>query len=68
MSSGLVMLRLQLHVMELEWMGSVKYYGRASESVFCPCCCVDQVTVGESLLTAWRKDRHRVGVLSFPCW
>lgn len=48
-------------------MGSGECYRRASESVSCPCYCVDQAALAESLLEAWRKDRDGVGALSCPC-
>ena len=60
--------RLKLQVMEFEYMGSDECHRRASKSMSCPCCCADQPALGESLLEAWRKDRERVGALSFPCW
>lgn len=65
-SSGSV--RLKLQVMEFEYMGSDECHRRASESMSCPCCCAVQAVLGESLLEAWRKDRERVGALSFPYW
>lgn len=59
--------RLKPQVMEFECMGSGECYRRASESVSCPCYCVDQAALAESLLEAWRKDRDGVGALSCPC-